>query len=84
MSMFCFQCQEAAKGTGCTVRGICGKTDEVAKLQDLLLYVVKGIAIYNVKAKEAGLKSEKADTFIVKKLLRLLCREDKARAGIKR
>ncbi|MDI3481307.1 MAG: hydroxylamine reductase [Tepidanaerobacteraceae bacterium] len=68
MSMFCFQCQEAAKGTGCTVRGVCGKTDEVAKLQDLLLYVLKGIAIYNVKAREAGLKTEKADAFIVKNL----------------
>lgn len=44
MSMFCFQCQETAKGTGCEVRGVCGKTEEVAKLQDLLIYTVKGIA----------------------------------------
>jgi hydroxylamine reductase len=66
--MFCFQCQETAKGTGCTARGVCGKTDEVARLQDLLLYVVKGIAIYNVKARKAGLKTEKADEFIVKNL----------------
>ena len=35
MSMFCYQCQETAKGTGCEVRGVCGKTEEVAKLQDL-------------------------------------------------
>ncbi|MBN2220828.1 MAG: hydroxylamine reductase, partial [Vallitaleaceae bacterium] len=44
MSMFCYQCQEAAKGTGCTVAGVCGKTPEVANLQDLLIYSVKGIA----------------------------------------
>ncbi|WP_372652598.1 hypothetical protein, partial [Draconibacterium sp.] len=41
--MFCFQCQEAAKGTGCTIAGVCGKTSDVANLQDTLLYVLKGI-----------------------------------------
>lgn len=45
MSMFCYQCQETAKGTGCEVCGVCGKTEEVAKLQDLLLYTVKGISV---------------------------------------
>lgn len=49
MSMFCFQCQETAKNTGCTVRGVCGKTEEVAKLQDLLIYACKGIAEVVVK-----------------------------------
>ncbi len=44
MSMFCYQCQETAGGKGCTVRGVCGKSEEVAKLQDLLLYTVKGTA----------------------------------------
>ncbi|MCK5249802.1 MAG: hydroxylamine reductase, partial [Spirochaetaceae bacterium] len=44
MSMFCFQCQEAAGGTGCTVKGVCGKTDVVAAEQDLLIYAVKGLA----------------------------------------
>ena len=44
MSMFCYQCQETAKGTGCEVRGVCGKNEEVAKLQDLLIYVSKGIS----------------------------------------
>ena len=42
--MFCFQCQETAGGKGCTVRGVCGKTEEVAKLQDLLIYTLKGIS----------------------------------------
>ena len=39
MSMFCYQCQEAAKGTGCEVIGVCGKKEDVAKLQDLLIYI---------------------------------------------
>lgn len=51
MSMFCYQCQETAKGTGCTVRGVCGKNKEVAKLQDLLIYTLKGIAEIVVKGK---------------------------------
>jgi len=49
MSMFCYQCQETAKGTGCEVRGVCGKTEEVAKLQDLLIYTLKGISEIVVK-----------------------------------
>jgi len=44
MSMFCFQCQETAKGTGCTLRGVCGKSEETAKMQDLLVYTLKGIS----------------------------------------
>ncbi|HHW03436.1 MAG TPA: hydroxylamine reductase [Thermoanaerobacterales bacterium] len=68
MGMFCYQCQEASKGTGCTLRGVCGKRDDVAKLQDLLIYVVKGISIYTTKAREAGIKVEKADSFIIEAL----------------
>ncbi len=49
MSMFCYQCQETAGGKACTSRGVCGKTEEVAKLQDLLLYTVKGTAELVVK-----------------------------------
>ena len=44
--MFCYQCQEAAKGTGCTMKGICGEDEKVANLQDVLLYTLKGIAIF--------------------------------------
>lgn len=50
MSMFCFQCQETAGGKGCTVRGVCGKTEETAKLMDLLIYTLKGIS--NIVVKE--------------------------------
>lgn len=68
MSMFCFQCQEAAKGTGCTVRGVCGKPSDVANLQDLLIYAVKGVSFYNIKARELGLETKEADKFIVESL----------------
>ncbi|HNW03930.1 MAG TPA: hydroxylamine reductase [Oscillospiraceae bacterium] len=51
MSMFCFQCQETAGGKGCTVRGVCGKTEDVAHLQDLLIYTLKGISELVVKGK---------------------------------
>lgn len=44
MSMFCYQCQETARGIGCTVKGVCGKNEETAKLQDLLIYTLKGIS----------------------------------------
>jgi len=52
MSMFCYQCQEASQGIGCTVRGVCGKTDDVANLQDLLIFTLKGISFLNLKARE--------------------------------
>lgn len=51
MGMFCYQCQETAGGKGCTVKGVCGKTDDVAKLQDLLIYTLKGISQIVVKGK---------------------------------
>lgn len=52
--MFCYQCQETAKNEGCSIRGVCGKTEETSNLQDLLIYVLKGIAIYSNQAKEIG------------------------------
>ncbi|MBP8042861.1 MAG: hypothetical protein KAZ36_13245, partial [Bacteroidales bacterium] len=39
MSMFCYQCQETAKGVGCTIAGVCGKKEDVSNLQDLLIHV---------------------------------------------
>lgn len=68
MSMFCFQCQEAAGGVGCKVRGVCGKTDEVANLQDLLIYTVKGIAAYDLIAREKGLSPKKANRVVIESL----------------
>ncbi|MCW3805754.1 hydroxylamine reductase [Plebeiibacterium marinum] len=65
MSMFCYQCQEAAKGTGCTIKGVCGKTDEVAALQDVLLFVTKGLAHVNTVAVDHNLENGKAYKFMI-------------------
>ncbi len=68
MSMFCYQCQEAAKNEGCTVAGVCGKTDEVANLQDLLIYLLKGISYYSTRAREKGITRKEIDRFIMESL----------------
>jgi hydroxylamine reductase len=66
--MFCYQCQETAEGSGCTVRGVCGKTDDVAQLQDLLIYLLKGISFYSSKLRKLGATSEEADKFLLDSL----------------
>ena len=68
MSMFCYQCQEAAKGTGCEVRGVCGKTPETAVLQDLLIYTLKGISQIAGPAREQGKALPDADQAIMRGL----------------
>jgi len=65
--MFCYQCQETAKNTGCTVRGVCGKTEDTANLQDLLLFALKGLAVCALKAGEKADLSE-TGRFITKAL----------------
>ena len=55
--MFCFQCQEAAKGTGCTIKGVCGKDDKTANRMDLLLFVTKGIATVATMLHNAGIET---------------------------
>jgi len=62
--MFCFQCQETAKNTGCTVKGVCGKPEETADLQDLLIYICKGISVYGLKYKEMGTVDKEAAHFV--------------------
>jgi len=62
--MFCFQCQETAKGTGCTISGVCGKNEKVANMQDLLLYVLKGISFYSTKSRELGIENDKVNKFV--------------------
>ncbi len=62
--MFCFQCQETAKNTGCTVKGVCGKPEETANLQDLLIFVLKGISVYGEKLKELG-EADRSDTIFI-------------------
>ena len=66
--MFCYQCQETAKGTGCTIRGVCGKKGETADLQDLLIFILKGISYYGVEADKRGIADEAADRFITESM----------------
>ncbi|MHB8073926.1 hydroxylamine reductase [Desulfosporosinus fructosivorans] len=66
--MFCYQCQETAKGNGCTIKGVCGKPENVAKLQDLLIYTLKGISVYAVQARERHLIRKDVDKFIMESL----------------
>lgn len=54
--MFCFQCQEAAKGTGCTIKGVCGKDDETANRMDLLLFITKGVSVVATQLRNAGIE----------------------------
>ena len=61
MEMFCYQCQETAKGTGCTLRGVCGKLPETSARMDLLLYATRGVAILNNVLRQAGKPSREAD-----------------------
>ena len=68
MSMFCYQCQEAAKGTGCQIKGVCGKNEEVAKLQDLLIYAVKGISEVVVKGKLQTKELKEVNHEVIKSL----------------
>lgn len=68
MSMFCYQCQESSKGTGCIVKGVCGKTADVSNLQDLLIYVLKGISIYANQAREMGIVRQDVDKFVMENL----------------
>lgn len=57
MSMFCYQCQETVKNEGCTIQGVCGKTEDVANLQDLLIYLSKGLSQVNRLATANGLEN---------------------------
>ncbi|NDV84288.1 hydroxylamine reductase [Bacteroides sp. 51] len=54
MDMFCYQCQETARGTGCTLKGVCGKEAQTSALMDVLLYAVRGMAIVNRELREKG------------------------------
>jgi len=62
--MFCYQCEQTAKGQGCETIGVCGKKPEVAALQDLLLYAVKGLSQYAVAARGKNIRDEKVSQFI--------------------
>lgn len=62
--MFCRQCQETVNNANCYIRGVCGKSAEVSYLQDLLVYLLKGVSIYGTKARELGIVDEETDLFV--------------------
>ncbi|MDW7756712.1 MAG: hydroxylamine reductase [Desulfuromonadales bacterium] len=66
--MFCYQCEQTANGTGCTKIGVCGKQPDVAALQDLLVYGLKGVAFYANEARKAGKKDAEVDRFMLEGL----------------
>jgi hydroxylamine reductase len=66
--MFCNQCEQAANGVGCNISGVCGKKPDVAALQDLLLFGLKGVAIYAAKARELGATDAGIDSFVIEGL----------------
>ncbi len=60
--MFCYQCEQTARGTGCTLQGVCGKDSATAILQDLLLYVTKGLGVYAHRARQMGRTDPRVNT----------------------
>ncbi|WP_368860819.1 hydroxylamine reductase [Desulforhabdus sp. TSK] len=70
--MFCYQCEQAAKGEGCTKVGICGKQPEVSDLQDLLIYALKGLSIYAVAGRKVGVVDQKVNVFTCEALFSTL------------
>lgn len=67
--MFCYQCEQTANGKGCTKLGVCGKTPEIANLQDLLIYQVKGISCYGKTLVEAGQHMDKSVVSFIENVL---------------
>nr|WP_305041435.1 hydroxylamine reductase [Geoalkalibacter sp.] len=68
VNMFCYQCEQAAQGTGCTKVGVCGKQPDVAALQDLLVHSLKGVAFWGDLARQKGAKDAKIDRFMIEGL----------------
>jgi hydroxylamine reductase len=71
-AMFCYQCEQTAKGEGCTKRGVCGKEPEVAALQDILVYALKGLSVIAVEGRKAGIVDQEINVFTVKALFSTL------------
>ena len=71
-AMFCYQCEQTAKGEGCVKGGVCGKDTEVAALQDVLVYALQGLSAVAVDARKAGIVDHAVDVFTVKALFSTL------------
>jgi len=68
VAMFCYQCEQTAKGSGCTVKGVCGKEPQVAALQDSLLHATKGLSMYAHRARQLGVQDGDIDVFVLEAL----------------
>ncbi|PTX98813.1 hydroxylamine reductase [Spartobacteria bacterium LR76] len=66
--MFCYQCQESANNSGCTIKGVCGKPETTAALQDLLVYTLKGIAVYVQRVADLGQRESAHTDFVIESL----------------
>ncbi|MDI3527834.1 MAG: hydroxylamine reductase [Tenuifilum sp.] len=85
MSMFCYQCQEAAKGTGCTLKGVCGKSDDLSNMMDLLLFVTKGICVYSSALREQkGYENPMVNKFVFDSLFTTITNANFDKAAITR
>jgi hydroxylamine reductase len=70
--MFCYQCEQTAKGEGCTKIGVCGKQPEVADLQDLLIYALQGLSLFAVEGRKVGVSDKEVNVFTCKSLFSTL------------
>ena len=74
--MFCNQCEQTAKGTGCSVIGVCGKNEEVADLQDLLVHAMQGLALYAQEGRRLGIVDDATDRFTYEAIFSTLTNVD--------
>jgi hydroxylamine reductase len=74
--MFCYQCEQAASGKGCTKMGVCGKDPELSALQDLLIYSLKGLSLYAVEGRKSGVVDQDVNLFMTKALFSTLTNVD--------
>lgn len=74
--MFCYQCEQTAKGEGCTKVGVCGKQPDVAALQDLLIYALRGLSLYALEGRKVGVTSDEINRFTCKALFSTLTNVD--------
>ncbi len=70
--MFCYQCEQTAKGKGCSIKGVCGKQPDVAALQDLLVYSLQGMGLYATEGRKVGVINKEVNEFTVKALFSTL------------
>src|SRR5512140_2078644 len=74
--MFCYQCEQAAKGEGCSTVGVCGKQSDVAAMQDLLVYALIELSWYAVEGRKVGVVDREADLFTMEALFSTLTNVD--------